>query len=457
MKKFFSLLLALALCLGALTVTATAAEPVTYGPFVLTVTRGSAAYDSAKKILTLNYGGHYQVAMAKGVTTTDARIQVSGNTTADTYLTLNGVHIEALESPLVFSEYYTGADQDLSLEILGANVLTCTGSGAGIEKNYDSTTGLGVGELRIFGTGSLTATGSNGGAGIGGGNDGETTNIHISGGAITAIGGGGNVGGAGIGGGGTGDGTHITISGGTVIATSKKANYAGYAAAGIGGGGTGSGTDITITGGIVTATGGDGGPLGTYNAAPGIGSGAWMEGTTSVTITGGTVTATGGKGDDGLRLRDIGKLDSDTIIITGGNIIAFLQATPTNGAKPLKRVTAILEDSSGKHPANRVGWSLPEYPAYGMNGVSTSSDGRLFLWLPEGETLSYVALGQDVYAAAAPVEAGKSGTFRPVTGDVTYYIATEVVGYPKGGSSSAAASSLSWRATVRPMPRPIPP
>ena len=110
--------------------------------------------------------------------------------------------------------------------------------------------------LTIGGSGSLNASSNGYGCGIGGGNTFDTNqcgNIHITGGTITATGGGGC---AGIGGGSCGD---IIISGGSVSASG------GEYAAGIGSGHQGSCGDITISGATVSATGG-------FNAA-GIGSG----------------------------------------------------------------------------------------------------------------------------------------------------------------------------------------
>ena len=93
--------------------------------------------------------------------------------------------------------------------------------------------------------GSLTATGSSGGAGIGSGGYNAGGNITITGGGITATGG--NYG-AGIGGGDRRNGGNITISGGNITATSR--NFG----AGIGVGyDSGGGGNITITGGKITA------------------------------------------------------------------------------------------------------------------------------------------------------------------------------------------------------------
>ena len=102
------------------------------------------------------------------------------------------------------------------------------------------------GRITING-GTVTATGGNYCAGIGGGKSGSGGNITINGGIVNATGGGFA---AGIGGGHDGDGGNIIINGGTVTAKGRE----GYSA-GIGGGKNGKGGNITISGGTVTATG----------------------------------------------------------------------------------------------------------------------------------------------------------------------------------------------------------
>lgn len=156
-------------------------------------------------------------------------------------------------------------------------------------------------------TGSLTATGGEGGAGIGGTvkDRGYANNITITGGTVTATGG---AGGAGIGGGkgsnkNGGNASDITISGENTTVTATG-NVGG---AGIGGGKgdgsyrSGQGFDITIRDGAhVEATGGEGGA--------GIGGGDGSKGGKAsglgrdITITGEgtTVNATGGATGSGI-------------------------------------------------------------------------------------------------------------------------------------------------------------
>ena len=161
-----------------------------------------------------------------------------------------------------------------------AGSLTATGgnNAAGIGGGFQ-----GNGENITINGGTVNATGTDG-AGIGGGNGGVGKNITITGGTVTAAGGFGN---AGIGGGTGSDGENITITGGSVTATG------GEFAAGIGGSNGGSGNNITITGGTVNTTGGD-------NGGAGIGGGADGGGGNNITINGGKVNASGAYGGAGI-------------------------------------------------------------------------------------------------------------------------------------------------------------
>lgn len=180
--------------------------------------------------------------------------------------------------------------------------LTCLGDATLILEDTNSVTafyegysGIYVSEnktLTIKGTGSLTATGQEFGAGIGNGDYTSCGNIVISGGSITAVGG---YGASGIG---CGDACEdeayenptcgdITIEGGSVVA------YGGYGASGIGAGFATMCGNIRINGGSITAVGGNGGS--------GIGGGTQTNLTKStITISGGSVTAVGGEYASGL-------------------------------------------------------------------------------------------------------------------------------------------------------------
>ena len=166
---------------------------------------------------------------------------------------------------------------DVEIELDGKNELKSGFSKAGLEKTSAGTLTLKDDNQKA---GSLTATGGNWAAGIGGGYLGNGKNITIKGGTVNAAGG---LDGAGIGGGWKGSGKNITITGGTVNAAG------GNGGSGIGGGDYGSGEDITIKGGTVNAAGGYGGA--------GIGGGYEGSGS-NVTVSGAAqVTAITGKPD----------------------------------------------------------------------------------------------------------------------------------------------------------------
>ncbi|MCF2602797.1 Ig-like domain-containing protein [Parabacteroides distasonis] len=212
--------------------------------------------------------------------------------------------------------------------------LTATGGNkaAGIGGGY----GGAGGTIKITG-GTVEATGSDGGAGIGGGYGGAGGTITISGGKVTAKGGTENTsdGAAGIGGGYYGNGGKITISGGTTNVTATGVN----GGAGIGGGFWGDGGKITISGGTVTAMGGN---WVTRDGAAGIGGGYLGAGGT-ITIKGGTVTATGGH--DGAAGIGYGKNytgTDGTITITGGEVTATNGSETATNTPDIKGYTVIV-------------------------------------------------------------------------------------------------------------------
>lgn len=181
---------------------------------------------------------------------------------------------------------------DTEIELDGDNILKGGEKHAGLEKNDSD----GTGTLTIKddnkaadgSKGSLLAVGNSDSAGIGGsftGGNGNTSNITITGGSITAISG---WYGAGIGGGDNGYGKDITITGNATVKAS------GYHGAGIGGG-PGGGSDgsgkVTISGHAnVTAF---------SNAGAGIGGGP--SGCADVTISeDATVFAQGDNGGTGI-------------------------------------------------------------------------------------------------------------------------------------------------------------
>ena len=207
------------------------------------------------------------VITSSGKTNNTVTITAEKNATAN--VTLENVNIDTGttdEAAITAS----GAG-NVNIELNGTNTVQSGNTHAGVEKKDNGTLTI-TDENK---DGSLTATGGNYGAGIGGGYEGSGSNIAIEGGKVKAIGG---THGAGIGGGFGGSGSNIAIEGGKVEASSVGGG------AGIGGGSLGSGSNITISGGEVTAQGGVGGA--------GIGGGQGGSGS-NITISDGKVTATG--------------------------------------------------------------------------------------------------------------------------------------------------------------------
>lgn len=172
---------------------------------------------------------------------------------------------------------------NVNLNVELDNTLQSGSTHAGVEKGNGGNLTIGS----ESGSGQLVATGGDGGAGIGGGENTGAENITITGGDIFAIG---NGGGAGIGGGWDCSASDITITGGNVTAVGKQDDPGRIGGAGIGGGGSqtsnaGSGTNIKITGGRVTAVGG--------NYSAGIGGGYGSNGE-NITISDAEVIAIGG-------------------------------------------------------------------------------------------------------------------------------------------------------------------
>ena len=184
-------------------------------------------------------------------------------------------------------------------------------------KNYPA--GIGVsGEgnaLTIYGqtaqSGKLYAYAGIYAAGIGGGENGNGSNITINGGIVTAIVGEDGAA-AGIGGGRQGDGHHITINGGTV--TVNRNEYSTTGCAGIGGGMGGDGYNITINGGTVIV------PSIRDSEGSGIGGGSGGDGY-NITINGGNVTAGGGS-IGGAGIGGGGSGAGHHITINGGTVTA---------------------------------------------------------------------------------------------------------------------------------------
>ena len=213
------------------------------------------------------------VISSSGTTGNTVTITAAENATAN--VTLENVNIDT--GTRGGAAITTSGEGNVNIELDGTNTVQSGNRHAGVEKKGDGTLTI-TDENK---DGSLTATGGNYGAGIGGGYEGSGSNITIEGGEVTAQG---DIGGAGIGGGGSGGDADITISGGTITAiggTDPWQRPYAIGGAGIGSGGANGNSTITITGDAVIeeAIGG--------NGCSGIGGG--YSGKCDVTISGDAV------------------------------------------------------------------------------------------------------------------------------------------------------------------------
>ncbi len=160
-------------------------------------------------------------------------IEAATGTTAT--VTLEDVHIESSNAPIS-----TQGGGNVTIELDGDSKVQAGDSHAGIEKNNNGNLTITDSSGSSETAGSIEAKGGLDGAGIGGGRNGDGSNITINGNAqVTASGG---PEGAGIGGGFQGDGSDITINGNAKVTASGD-----YGGAGIGGGRNKNGSNITIS------------------------------------------------------------------------------------------------------------------------------------------------------------------------------------------------------------------
>ena len=288
--------------------------------YTLTALVGDEVYALEKSGVTFANGKYYEITAKLTKQNIIDLSAVTGDKEIETGYTITGTlndHKIALAAGAIVTldnvtinngNITCGGDADITL--VGTNKITAPNTNAALRVGHAVTT------LTISGSGSLEAIGGGGAAGIGTGlakDEGKTGgDITINGGTITARG---SDYGAGIGCGSTSSDSKnasttcgkITINGGTVTATG------GVHAAGIGTGAAMriSGTartvcgDITITGGTVTATGG--------KYATGIGTGAFFGSANSgsivecgnITIVNTVTQVTATKGNESVR--SIGK------------------------------------------------------------------------------------------------------------------------------------------------------
>ena len=359
-----------------------------------TVTQGSTSTQDDAPVIT----------QSSAETSNTITINTSENATAN--VTISNVNINASGAAIA-----TSGKGNVNIELDGTNTLKSGSDHAGLEKSID-------GKLTITDeneNGKLSAIGGYSGAGIGGGDQGNGSNITITGGEITAAGG---KYGAGIGGGYYGNGSNITITGGKVTATGREHG------AGIGGGAYAGGNDITITGGKVTATGGE------YGA--GIGGGNQGNGS-NITITGGEVTAAGGTNGAGIG----GGLQKNGEKITvSGDATIKVQGGPTNkwdGA-------GAGIGNGGSHNGAYNSWSLTP-----VNGAETEPD---ISNLTTGK-IEYYAPGADMTKDEPTSTTLGSGQPEPASPGETAAPAENTVQAPASEPAEQTNESTEYKAPVQ--------
>ncbi len=300
----------------------------------------------------------------------------------------------------------------------------------GIAVNYGNTLNI-YGQTQDSGTVEAAVSGNNNAknAVIGGNEDDSGGSITISGGTVTAITDySGTDSGAGIGGGynGRSNKSNITINGGTV----KVTNGEGWGA-GIGDGHQGGGSNITISGGTVEATGSRG---------AGIGSG--LQGynqSINIDISNGYVTTASSTGNViGLGYDHGGNYTLETKV-TGG-YFADTNATIGDGGKVYNNTV-----SSGYSVCNNMEETKDKYPYL----VCRSDDAVTVTWKKDSNTseTQLVKKGSTpVYSGDIPTKDASGNDFytlywspavSAVTADATYtaQYATSTVSATSGGSA----------------------
>lgn len=289
------------------------------------------------------------------------------------------------------------------------------------------------------GTGALNAQGGTGSAGIGGKDGGNSGNIIINGGNITAVGGSNNMtgsnGGAGIGAGAgstakTVTSGSITINGGTVNATGGTVLTVS-GGAGIGGSGKNSTINgsITINGGVVNAQGG-------YSSA-GIGGGYGHDGF-DVIITGGVVNAAGAEYAAGIGGGSNGKGGTTTIsggiITAAGNTCGAGIGGGNNGSGGNINISGGIVTANGGISNGSIGGA-------GIGGGNSGAGGSVNI---SGGTIS--AIGGTQSAGIGGGVNGSGGTVKITGGSVNAkkeYEQADNIGKGRNGSDSGTLKNNS--------------
>jgi hypothetical protein len=335
-----------------------------------------------------------------------------------------------------FVSVYTSDDPTITLDnasIAGFQVFRIEGGDVNLILNGSNSliseagAGLYVGpgtSVTISGTGSLTATSFGGaGAGIGGNSYENSGEIIINSGTITATG---SQFAAGIGGGEHGK-AHVTINGGSVTAT------AGWLGAGIGGGTgwQGSAGEITINGGYVKAIAGEGAGIGN-------GDEGGHDEIGTITITGGTIEASSSSGAGigaGNGSNESGRVPE--IYISGGSI----KATSSTGSP----IGPGAGEGDGPSPQTAVGGedvycaALTDATAPNVNSIYSTGDGEVtFTATRKSDSHSYGYEGE-----------GHSDTY-----DLYFYLPEGEYTISGNNGKTYAGSVSSSGSTIAPTPEP---
>ena len=331
-------------------------------------------------------------------TTTTNTVTIAGDATNtyNIYMYNLSVQVNSIANTCAFN---ISEGANVNIELMQTNTLISGTNCAGLQKSSTN------GTLTINGSGNLTSYGGTYSAGIGGGynaNVASCTNIVINGGTIIAESG--NLG-SGIGAGNNISAIvdNIIINGGTI---SAKGNNAGIGTSRRGA----SCSNIIINGGNVTVY--------SWYESCGIGG----DNLNNVKITGGTVNIYTNNKLPAIGIKATGETGVDNIIITGGNTKltskgSILIGTSDQGIPPTDEdenevvcTTITLSGITSETKISNIVFSNYE-GEYGTKDMYTYSDGKVYLWLPEGAKVVSITAGDKTYTAESPILAGTTGTF----------------------------------------------
>ena len=366
------------------------------------VSQGGTSKTDSNPIISTHAPGSSKT----GATNNAITITAEKNATAN--VTLKDVNIDT--GTTGGAAITTSGEGNVNIELNGTNMVQSGYEHAGVEKKDNGTLTI-TDENK---DGSLTATGGDRGAGIGGGKGGNGSNITVSGGEVTAIGG---AQGAGIGGGNGGNGSGIIVSGGDVTATgngvSDSSGYISNSGAGIGGGAGGNGSQITIKNGKVDATGNN------YGAGIGGGNG----GTGSVIkIESGNVKAQGGW--SGAGIGGGGGKGGNDITVSGGEVTAKGGTLGAGIGGGGNGNGSVIKIDGGQVTAQGGGCGAGIGGGYGGTGSDVTIFGDAQVKAQGGADWNSIKKGAAIGNGGTPSQEGDEQTFDPSKLTVDGFIQT---------------------------------